>query len=403
MFSFQQTEFLGFCYNKTMERKLEFPQGFLWGSATSAYQVEGGLENSDWSEKFPADLACDHYHRYKEDFEILQKLKQNAYRFSLEWSRLEPEEGKFDEKEIEHYRQYLQALRLRGIRVMVTLHHFSNPLWLAKLGGWANRKVVFYFSRFSERVFKEYKDLVDYWVTINEPAIYASLSYLEARWPPQKRNPVLFLSVIKNQILAHQKVYEIFHRTKTNVLVGIVENIAFIEPFSDNFLDKLSVSLSRYFIYFILRKVRRHLDFIGLNYYFHRKIQFPFYQKNENKIISDLGWEIYPQGIYYVLKDLSKYNLPIYITENGLADKEDKLRKDFMEKHLFWIHQAISEGVDVKGYFHWSLLDNFEWADGFNPRFGLIEINYKTLERKIRASALFYAQICENNSLIIKE
>jgi len=152
---------------------LKFPKGFLWGSATSAYQIEGGIDNSDWSKVVPAGKACDHYNRFEEDFQLLQDLSQNAYRFSIEWSRIEPREGVFDEKEIEHYRKVLESLKEKNITVMLTLHHFTTPLWLADMGGWNNKKVVFYFSRFAQKVFAEYKDHVDFWITINEPTLYA--------------------------------------------------------------------------------------------------------------------------------------------------------------------------------------------------------------------------------------
>lgn len=383
-------------------KKLKFPKDFLWGTATSAYQVEGGIENSDWSKVYPAGLTCNHYNLYEKDFDLIKKLNQNAYRFSIEWSRIEPEPGKFDKRGIEHYRRYLQSLKARKITTMVTLHHFTNPLWLAKIGGWANKKVVFYFSRFANKVFNEYKDLVDFWITINEPLIYGSLGFFEGKWPPRKKNFYSLLKVFRNQVLAHKKIYEIFHKSKNNLQIGIAKHNSYFEPFnSKSPLDRFNTKVYRYFWNeFFLNRIRNHLDFIGLNYYFHNKIKFPFQIRNENKIVSDISWEIFPEGIYFTLKELKEYNLPIYITENGLADAKDKLRKDFIKNHLYWAHKVIEEGVDVRGYFHWSLMDNFEWEKGFDPRFGLIEIDYKTFERKIRPSALFYAKICKENALI---
>ncbi len=388
-----------------MNKILKFPEGFLWGSASSAYQVEGGIENSDWSKAYPAGKACDHYHQYEEDFDLIKKLNQNAHRFSIEWSRIEPEEGRFDEKEIEHYWQVLRSLKSRGIIVMVTLHHFTDPLWLAKLGGWTNEKVVFYFSRFAERVFDEYRDLVDFWVTINEPVGHATDAYLKGIRPPKKKNPILFLKVLQNQINSHKKVYEVFHKLRFDVKIGIAKNNIYFEPFnSSSRLDKLSTSLVRCFWNeHFLNKIKNHQDFIGLNYYFHNRIKFPLFRRNENKVIDDLGWEIYPRGIYYTLRELKKYQKPIYITENGIADAGDKLRANFIKDHLFWLHKAIEDGVDVRSYFYWSLTDNFEWEKGFGPRFGLIEIDYETLERKPRPSAYYYAEICKNNQLIISE
>ncbi|KPJ56128.1 hypothetical protein AMJ49_05670 [Parcubacteria bacterium DG_74_2] len=392
-----------------MARILKFPKNFLWGSATSSHQVEGDNIHNDWWEaeqagklKYKSGKACDHYNQYEQDFDLIKKLNQNAYRFSIEWSRIEPREGEFNQKEIEYYRKMLLALKKRDIKIMLTLHHFTTPLWLAKKGDWANPKVIFYFSRFAERVFNEYQDLVDFWVTINEPfSVYATHGYLLGVFPPKKRNPILFLKVVKNQIIVHKKIYKIFHKLKPDIKVGIAKNNAYFEPyFSKSPLDKLSVALAHYFgNEYFLNKIKNYQDFIGLNYYFHRKILFPFFEKNENKIKSDLNWEIYPKGIYYVLKELKKYQKPVYITENGLADAKDRLRKDFIKDHLFWIHKAIEEGVDVRGYFHWSLMDNFEWAEGFSPRFGLIEIDYKTMERKPRSSAYYYAKICKENQL----
>ncbi|MCH8741822.1 glycoside hydrolase family 1 protein [Patescibacteria group bacterium] len=385
-----------------MRESLKFPNGFLWGTSTSAYQIEGGIENNDWLKVYPAGLACDHYNRYEEDFDLMKKLNQNAYRFSIEWSRIEPEEGKFNKKEIERYFKISQSLKSRGIEIMVTLHHFTLPVWLAKIGGFSNIKSIFYFSRFAKKIFLEYQNSVDFWITFNEPLIYASKGYLEGAWPPQKKNLILFLKVLKNQIASHKKIYQDFHNTKSNAKVGIAKNNIYFEPANRKSpLDKFSVFLARYFWNeYFLNRIGNRLDFIGLNYYFHNKIKFPFLKRNENKVVSDVGWEVYPEGIYYVLKGLRRYNLPIYITENGLADEKDKLRTNFIKDHLFWIHKAIQEGVDARGYFHWSLMDNFEWEKGFDPKFGLVEIDYKTLERKPRQSAFYYAQVCKNNSFI---
>lgn len=386
-----------------MGKALNFPKGFLWGVSTSAYQVEGGIENADWSKVHPALSACEHYDRYEEDFDLLKKLNQNSYRFSIEWSRIEPKEGEFSSKEIEHYRKVLISLRERRIKTMVTLHHFTTPFWMAQKGGWANKKIVFYFKRFAETILEEYQHLVDFWVVINEPLVYDLMSYLKGFWPPQKKNFFLFLKVLKNQISAHKMVYELFHKIKPGVKVGNTESYNSFEPYNrKSFLDKMSSGFIHYFWNeYFLNKIKKYLDFIGLNYYFHNKIKFPFSREKERKLVSDIGWEIYPKGIYQVLKWLKKYNLPIFITENGLADSRDKLRIDFIKEHLTWIHKAIEEGVPVKGYFHWSLMDNFEWAMGFEPKFGLIEIDYKTQRRILRSSAFYYADICQNNYLKI--
>ncbi|MFH1451342.1 MAG: family 1 glycosylhydrolase, partial [bacterium] len=309
----------------------------------------------------------------------------------------------------------LKALKERGFKVMLTLHHFTTPLWLANAGGFTNKRSIFYFRRFAERVFQEYHDSVDFWATINEPVIYATCMCSDVLAPDfkaalkplaeLKRLAYYFsttLKVVFNQIDCHKKVYETFHGLAgKEVLVGIVKNNAYIEPFRQkSFFDKLAVKIAEYWwnIYF-LNRVKNHMDFIGLNYYFHHKIKFPWSEKNENKVVSNLGWEVYPEGIYHVLKRLKKYGRPIYITENGVADAGDKVREDFIRDHLYWILLAIKEGVDVRGYFHWSLLDNVEWDKGKSPRFGLIEVNYETMERTIKPSAYYYAEVCKNNGV----
>jgi beta-glucosidase len=385
-----------------MSNKLIFPDNFLWGTATSAYQVEGGINNSDWSEKFPANKACDHYNRYQEDFDLLKKMNQNAYRFSIEWSRIEPEQGKFNEEEIEHYRKVLSSLKKRKIKTMVTLHHFTNPLWFSRKGGWANSQNSLLFVRFAQRMLKEYGDLVDFWITINEPLIYCSKSFLEGSWPHSQEGVFVFLKAIKNQISAHQRIFKAFHEEREQVKVGIAKNNQFFEPANEkSFLDRISCFMADYFWNeYFLGKIEKSLDFIGLNYYFYHKVKFPFSLKKENKRVSDLGWDIHPQGLLEVLKELGEYNLPIYITENGLADQKDEKRQSFIKDHLTSVHKAIMQGVDVRGYFHWSLIDNFEWDKGFKPRFGLVEVKRKDLSREPRPSASYYSQICLNNYLI---
>jgi len=398
--------------------KLEFPKNFYWGAATSSHQVEGNNHN-DWSEwekenakrlaeaaknkawpdyilnNYPNPLqkenyisgrACDHYNRFREDFDIAKQLGHNAYRFSIEWSRIEPEEGKFDEKEIEHYRQVIKSLRERGLEPFVTLWHWTLPLWLAEKGGVSNKNFPKYFERYVNKITLSLKD-VNFWITLNEPEIFSSNSYLKGVWPPQKKNLIFCLRVARNLIRAHQKSYKTIKEINPNNQIGVAKHNIYFEGWQFYFLNWL---WNKYF----LNKIKNHQDFIGLNYYFHRR--FP---KNENKEISDMDWEIYPEGIYHVLKDLKKYNKPIYITENGLADAKDEKREKFIKEHLKWVHKAIQEGVDVRGYFYWSLLDNFEWDKGFWPRFGLVEIDYKTMERKIRNSALEYAKICRENRL----
>ncbi len=368
---------------------LNFPQNFLWGAATSAYQVEGGNNNSDWEKRpprkgnGPAGRACDHYNRFKQDFDLTKNLNQNAHRLSIEWARIEPRQGEFSGKEIEHYRQVFKALEDRGFKIMLTLHHFTLPCWFADLGGFEKKENLAYFERYAERVFKEYKDLVDFWIIINEPMVYAGQGYLSGIWPPEKRNPFLYLRVLRNLVSAHKQVYKEFHQQ--GVLVGIAKNCTYF-PFIFRFIGLWQN-------HWFLKKIKNEQDFIGLNYY------FPYRIKTKEK--SDMGWSIYPKGTYFLLKELKKYAKPIYITENGIADADDSKREDFIREHLRYVHKAIEQGVDARGYFYWSLMDNFEWAEGFSKRFGLIDIDYDTMERKIRKSASYYSKICKNNQIEI--
>ena len=398
------------------KKTLKFPDGFLWGAATSAHQVEGGNVN-DWSEwekknakrlakkarkyyqswqqeKFPemsqpknyiSGRACDHYHRFKEDFALAKSLNHNAHRFSIEWSRIEPKEGKIDQKEIEHYRQVLLALREQGLEPFATLYHWPLPNWLAEKGGWLNPKAPYYFDRYVKIISENLFDEVKFWITINEPVMFAFNGYLKGKWPPQKKSIFKYLKVLSNLIKAHKLAYQSLHLIDLDCQVGISKNDIYFEgiPLADYFWDD-----------YFRNKIKKEQDFMGLNYYFHSRLG-----GNKNESVSDLNWEIYPEGIYHVLKDLKKYNKPIYITENGLADKSDKKRAQFIKDHLYWIHKAIKEDVNVRGYFYWSLLDNFEWDKGFWPRFGLVEVDFQTFERKIRPSAYQYAKVCKNNKL----
>ncbi len=417
-----------------MLNKLKFPEGFFWGAATSAHQVEGNNHN-DWSEweeknaeklaersktywedwqreKFPEMLtpenyisgrACDHYNRYEEDFDVAKSLGHNAHRFSIEWSRIEPEEGKFDDAEINHYRKVIKAIRDRGMEPFVTLWHWTLPVWLSKKGGVNNKKFAAYFSKYAKYTVEKLKSEVKFWMTLNEPTSLISNSYAAGIWPPQKKNPWSALRVYENLAKANNAAYQEIKKVYSDFQVGFGNILQFIEPNNPkNILDNLAVSISDYFINKkFLKLVGNNQDFLAVQYYFHRKIKFPAKQNNKNRTVNDIGWEIYPEGIYHVLVDFKKYNLPIYITENGLADTRDEKRAKFIKDHLFWVHKAIQEGSDVRGYFYWSLLDNFEWDKGFWPRFGLVEVDYKTLERKIRPSAWEYAKICKNNELEI--
>jgi len=378
-----------------------FPKGFLWGAATASYQVEGGIENVDWAQgardgKLPlCGIATDHYHKYEADFDIAQSLGHNAHRFSIEWARIEPEEGKFDEKEIEHYRSVIRALKARELEPFVTLWHFTLPLWFSNQGGFQNPKAPDQFARYCEHVIQKLGNEATFWMTMNEPLIYANEAYLKGSWPPFEKSLFVMLTVVKNLIESHNKTYEVLKRVNSKIQIGIAKNnFDFAYPKWNLIGAIVQLFRKKVWNHYFLKRISAHQDFIGLNFYFHKHFGYHFYEEK-----SDMGWAIYPPAIYYVLRELKKYNKPVYVTENGIADERDSKRANYILEHLKFVKKAIDSGVDVRGYFHWSLLDNFEWSFGFTKRFGLVEINYETLERKIRPSALIYKKIIESNVL----
>jgi beta-glucosidase len=416
-----------------MKQELSFPQGFLWGASTASHQVEGNTTNdwSEWEKKNATRLAqesawhfsrlpnwktfekdatdpknyisgdaCDHYHRFEEDFDIVQSLGHNAHRFSIEWSRIEPQEGVFDTDEIQHYRKVLQALRTRNITVFVTLWHWTLPLWLVKKGGLENNRFPEYFARYTEKIVQELGKEVTFWITINEPDVLASHSYLKGVWPPQKKNPFSYIHVLFNLINAHRKSFAAIKYFFPDAQVGIAKHQVVFETARPTYFNRALQKAGHYlWNQWFLNRIQSTQDFIGLNHYNRNVIENGFY-KNPNERVTDFGWEFYPESLYQAIIDLKPYNKPLYITENGLADASDTLRQEFIPKALASVHKAITDGADVRGYFHWSLLDNFEWDKGFWLRFGLVEINYTTQKRTIRPSALAYAEVCKNNTLL---
>ncbi|MEK7647014.1 MAG: glycoside hydrolase family 1 protein [Patescibacteria group bacterium] len=415
------------------EKRFNFPQGFYWGAATSAHQVEGGNVN-DWSEwekknadrlagearnkKWSDDIlkqhpnplerenyisgaACDHYNRYVEDFDLARSLGNNAHRFSVEWSRVEPREGEYNAKEIGHYRNVISALRARGLEPFLTIYHWTQPLWFRDKGAWLNSAAPQDFARLAGRLAQEFSGTgLKFWLTLNEPMIYAFNGYLRGVRPPHKQNPFAYYKVINNLIRAHIAAYRAVKSIQPDAKVGITKNNIYFESAGGWVNGILKYAADWWWNFRFLNKISGHLDFIGLNHYFHNRINYGF-NKNANKKVSDMGWELYPEALYRVLLDLKKYRLPVYITENGLADVADSRRAWFLAESLKNVAFAIKEGADVRGYFHWSLLDNFEWDKGFWPRFGLAEVNYRTQERRFRSSAGVYAEICRNNFMFL--
>ncbi len=385
-------------------RTTYFPEGFLFGSATAAHQVEGGQDNdwSDWERKkghvsddSDSSLAADSWNKWREDVDLLKKTNQNAYRFSIEWSRIEPQKGVFDQASIKHYREILLELKKQKISSMVTLFHFTLPKWFSDIGGFSNRLSVYYFSRFAEKLGQEFGKIVDYWVTINEPQTYLLCGYVLGNHCPGKRDLLkAYFNVRKNLEAAHIAAYRKMKPIVT-APIGIVEHLLALEPLVPRFLNNIWVKATHFFTtHIFIKPIINSADFIGINYYMKFKLQFwyPHVQK-ASKVLNDYGWGINQEGLSQVISECKKWKKPIFITENGVADSDDIYRKDFIKEALENISEAIKNGADVRGYFHWSLLDNFEWSKGYSMKFGLF-----TIDRKPRKSALLYADLIKQYS-----
>jgi beta-glucosidase len=398
----------------------QFPKNFLWGAATSAYQVEGNNNNSDWwawekeAGKESSGEACRHYQLYEQDFDLAKSLHHNAHRLSIEWGRIEPEEGRFSQKELEHYANVVRCLRARHIEPVVTLHHFTNPIWFGRSGGWENRRSVAQFLRYCEKVVRILGPHVHYWVTINEPTVYISHAYLFGAWPPQKKSLLKVAAVEDHMVRAHILAYRLIHKiyqelSLSSPAVGFSQYTQAFVPCGTGLVNRFAAYLrNKWFNFGIIDKImrRRAIDFIGINYYSRQLVEvtslwignmlMDVCHKNHCPVAKNsLGWDIYPEGLYGMLLKVKKYGLPVIITENGICTSDDGQRWEYIAAHLKNIHRAITEGVPVAGYLYWSLLDNFEWDKGFGPRFGLIDIDYRTSQRTIRESARKFGQVCQ--------
>ncbi|MDD5432961.1 MAG: glycoside hydrolase family 1 protein [Candidatus Omnitrophica bacterium] len=402
-----------------------FPKDFLWGAATSSYQVEGDNSNCDWWEwekkvglKDVSGHACRHYDLFREDFDKAAELNHNAHRISIEWSRIEPSNQEFSESQLKHYIDVIDALRQRNIEPIVTLHHFTNPLWFSRLGGWESGEAEKFFLRYVKFIVNALSEKVRFWVTINEPNVYAYHAYLIGAWPPQKKSISKTRIVLNNLANAHISCYKAIHdiyRSKglNPPFVSIAHNAQAFVPCKDNLRNKIACALrNKWYNLDFIDKLFKHraLDYIGINYYtrslvevkgwgIHNLILDVCTSQHHPLAKNSLGWDIYPQGLYDVLKGFKKYNLPIIITENGICTEDDSLRWDYISEHLKMVHRALKDGIKVKGYIYWSLMDNFEWDKGFSHRFGLISIDYNNFARTIRQSAVNFANVCKTGSL----
>ncbi len=427
--------------------KIAFPKGFLWGAATSSHQVEGGNFNNDWwaFEQKPGKIidgsisgdACDHYNRYGEDFKLLKSLGHNAHRLSIEWSRVEPAKGYFSDAELFHYGQVIKELKKLKITPIVTLHHFSTPLWMAAEGGWANPECIKRFVDFTRVVASAFKKDVTFWMTINEPMVYAFLAYMTGEDAPGVKNPIKGFRVANHMFKAHVEAYHAIKKIDPRAKVGFAKHMRIFDPFREgnkmdmkvagnqhrafnmDFMDALFTGRTSGNIKVDPKekgKVKGSCDFIGLNYYARDHVKFSLLSvaslfgktmppaPGQKTSHFDEG-EYYPHGIYRLLSIISKYGVPLYVSENGVAtkfkesEKDDAYRREYMAAHIAEVGKAIADGLDVRGYLFWSSLDNFEWANGYSMRFGMIHVDFKTQKRTIKRSGKMFAEIAKKNAL----
>lgn len=421
----------------------KFPTNFKWCSATAAHQVEGNNIHSDWwlFESSPghiknndrSGIAANQWALIDSDIQRMKSIGLNSYRFSVEWAKVQPSPDHWDMEALLHYQKQVQSLKKAGIEPIVTLHHFTLPQWVAKNGGWASPSAIQDFVKFSQKVFDVLKSDVDYWVTFNEPMVLVTAAYLDGVFPPNKKGAhEEALTALKNILTAHAEVVSSLRAqdSEKKSKFGFAHHLRVFDPANKfNPLDRLmafyldqvwnwSFTEALSTGHFSMRipfqasvdvdipKLAGSQDFFGLNYYSRDLIHFtfaaPHFQRipNESATQSDLGWEIYPQGLSLLIENIhSKFpQLPILITENGIADAKDQWRGQFIEDHLAVLENEINKGIQIIGYCHWSLIDNFEWAEGFSPRFGLYEVNYSNQERKLRNSALTLSKIISSKT-----
>jgi beta-glucosidase len=411
-----------------------FPQGFLWGASASSHQVEGENRWNDWWEheqsgRLPhkSGDACRHYERFEQDFDLARSWGHNAHRFSVEWSRIEPSEGNWNMEALNHYREVIRALKYRGLEPVVTLHHFTNPAWFSRRGGWLRGDSALLFVRYAEQVVRNLGTEVKYWLTINEPTDYIMQGYVNGEWPPFFKSAWIKAAIVfRNLARAHVGAYRVLHRNRSDALVGFCHNASPIMPCnsarrSDRAAARLrDVIWNRAFLHLIGARSRntkqkvKNLDFIGLNYYKRTIVHSSGFglgavlgrtcqlsHHSDQGPISTMGWEVYPRGLKLVLQYFSQFGLPLLVTENGIATDDESLRGEFVAKHLQSLAEALNSGVNVFGYLYWSLIDNFEWALGTKPRFGLAAVDYSTQQRLPRPCVEEFSRICHANELVL--
>ncbi|MBL7665995.1 MAG: glycoside hydrolase family 1 protein [Bacteriovoracaceae bacterium] len=422
-----------------------FPKNFKWCVATADHQIEGNDIHSDWWDWEKLDgkiknnehsgLATNHTKLYLKDIEIMKKLGIQTYRFSLSWSKIQPEQNKIDYTVLKNYQNFIELLLKNNIEPMITLHHFVNPQWFQAKGGWEMPDAPEIFLKYLKIIYPYIGKKTTLWTTFNEPMVLIGGGYIQGLMPPGKSG-FQFEKPLVNILKTHAEIYQYLkaqaRSEKREISIGFAHHIRFFQAQNpDNFLEKMiSEKVNEIFNWAILDalangrlkisipflisidqdlpQIKKTQDYIGINYYTREFLYFSFRDFQFRRHFhptnprSDLDWEIYPTGLRQSMDEMKKRfpKVPLFITENGIADQTDKYRKKYIFEHLQVLQQAITQGLDILGYCHWSLMDNYEWIEGFGPRFGLYEVDYKTFNRKGRPSADYFRQIIEKNELI---
>ncbi|NNN02372.1 MAG: family 1 glycosylhydrolase [Acidimicrobiaceae bacterium] len=380
-------------------RRTRLPEGFSWGTSTSAYQIEGGGDNTDWwrFERTPGTAAvelcgdaCDSWHRYEEDLDLITRLGLDSFRLSIEWARIEPTRGNFSREAIEHYRDVLNACHSRQIKAVVTLHHFTLPLWVADAGGFENPETVAWIAQYARVVATELGALIDVACTINEPNIVALMGYLTAMFPPQVRSWERFVAVNRIMRDCHRAMREALRSVVPDLPVGLPLSMQEYEaqPGGEGLVESLRREMEDEYL-----QVVADDDYLGVQCYTKLIIGPDGLVERPEGELTEMGYLFWPQSVEYTVRRAAQFiDIPIIVTENGIGTNDDQQRIRYLEQALQGLRRTIDDGIDVRGYFQWSLLDNFEWSLGYAPKFGIVAVDRTTFARTPKASAQWFAE-----------
>ena len=392
-----------------------FPKGFVWGTATAAHQVEGGNWNCDWWDwehrpgtpcVEPSLDACDHFHRYPDDIATIGRLGLGSYRFGVEWARVEPEEGHFSKSALDHYRRMVATCHEHGVAPVVTLHHFTTPRWVAAAGGWAEPDTAIRFERYVDRVAAHLGDDVSAWCTINEPNMVSTIGYLVGQFPPGVRDQSLRNRVNDVFVDAHLRAVGAVRANSTRpvgITLAMQEMVAVADDDEGRSAAQKRVERALAGLETPFLEAARGDDFIGVQTYTRERFGPTGRLPGEEGVpLTMMGYEFWPEALGSCIRRAwdTTGGVPILVTENGISTDHDPDRIEYVRRALHGVLECIADGIDVRGYTYWSLLDNFEWAYGYRPTFGLIAVDRTTMERTVKPSAEWLGRVARANGLV---